>query len=109
MGRVGVSLEESRFGNGKVDMKLNELRNEIDSLNRQLVDLLGKRTEVAREIARIKKQEKLPILDAGREQTIKDEMRQLAREQRMSVAFIEEMFDLLLDYTRLEMEMEAAE
>jgi len=90
-------------------MKLNELRNEIDSLNRQLVDLLGKRTEVAREIARIKKQEKLPILDAGRERAIKDEMRQLARAQRISVAFVEEMFDLLLDYTRLEMEMEVAE
>lgn len=109
MGRIGVSLEESRSGNGKVDMKLNELRNEIDSLNRQLMDLLGKRTEMAREIARVKKQEKLPILDAGREQAIKDEMRQLARTKRMSVAFVEEMFDLLLDYTRLEMEMEVAE
>jgi len=90
-------------------MILNELRMQIDALNCQLVELLGKRTEVAREIARIKKRDKLPILDPGRERTIKDEVRQLARANRISVAVVEEMFDLLLEYTRLEMEMEATE
>jgi len=89
-------------------MKLMRLREEIDGLNRELVELLGKRTEVARRIARIKKEEQLPMLDVGREQKIKDEMRQLARASRISASFIEEIFDLLLDYTRLEMEMEAA-
>jgi chorismate mutase len=89
-------------------MKLDDLRKEIDTLNRELVELLGKRTEVARRIARIKKEGQLPILDADREQKIKDEMRHLARTSRISASFIEEIFDLLLEYTRLEMEMEAS-
>jgi chorismate mutase len=89
-------------------MKLDDLRKEIDALNRELVELLVKRTEVARKIARIKKEAQLPILDADREKKIKDEMRSLARAGRISASFIEEIFDLLLEYTRLEMEMEAS-
>ncbi len=89
-------------------MKLDDLRKEIDALNRELVELLGKRIEVARKVVRIKKEGQLPILDVDREQEIKDEMRQLARASRISASFIEEIFDLLLEYTRLEMEMEAA-
>jgi chorismate mutase len=89
-------------------MKLERLREEIDALNRELVDLLGKRTEVARKIARVKKEAELPVLDPDREQKIKEEMRRLARASRISASFIDELFDLLLEYTRLEMEMEAS-
>ena len=89
-------------------MNLDELRNRIDAYNQELVGLLGKRIETAREIARVKKQENLSILDTGREREIKDKMRQLARKNRISPAFIEDLFDLLLDYSRLEMEIEAA-
>lgn len=87
-------------------MKLDELRAQIDAMNRQLVELIGKRTEVARQIARIKKKEKLPILDTEREEGIKEEMRQLARQNALSATVIADMFDLLLGYTRLEMEIE---
>lgn len=87
-------------------MTLELLREEIDAINGQLVELIGKRTEAARAIAQIKKRENLPILDAARERTIQDEVRRLARANRVSVSVVEEIFRLLLDYTRLEMEME---
>jgi chorismate mutase len=85
-------------------MSIPELRKKIDAMNRKLVELLGERLEVAREIARLKKQERLPILDASREDAIKAEMRVLAKEHGISPPIVEEMFQILLDYTRLEME-----
>jgi len=85
-------------------MKLAELRGEIDAINQELIVSLGRRTEIARQIARIKKKLGLPILDTSRESEIKDEARRLARAYRISPAIVEEMFDLLLEYTRIEME-----
>ncbi len=87
-------------------MTLGELRKEIDRINQDLIALLGRRTEVARQIARVKKEESLPTLDAERERAIKDEVRRLARANRLSVPVVEDLFEMLLDYTRLEMDLE---
>lgn len=85
-------------------MSLKELRVQIDTINRKLIELLGTRLEVAREIARVKKKERLPILDAKREDAIKAEIRMLAKEQGLSPTVMEEIFTIVMDYTRLEME-----
>ena len=85
-------------------MQLNELRNQMDAINSELVALLGRRTEIAREIARIKKRERLPIFDSGREDAIKERVRLLAKEQKISASVMEEIIQIVLDYTRLEME-----
>lgn len=84
---------------------LEELRKKIDEINTQLVVLLGRRLEVAKEIAQIKKREQFPILDSNREDLIKEKIRNLAREQGLSAPVIEEIFQLVLDYTRMEMEV----
>ena len=84
---------------------MKKLRDQIDAVDRQIVALLGKRLEIAREIARVKKREKLPILDAKREALIREELRSLAKEQGLSAPVVEEIFQLILDYSRLEMEM----
>jgi chorismate mutase len=83
---------------------LHELRHEIDAINHQLVTLLGKRLEVAREIAVIKRLQGLSILDDEREQRIKEEVKVLAKKQGLDKDLVEAVFQLILDYTRLEME-----
>jgi chorismate mutase len=88
-------------------MSLSELREEIDGLNRQLVVLLGRRLKIAKEIARIKKKDGLPIFDPVREEKIKAEIRELARAEGLSVPVVEEIFTLLLEYTRLEQEAQS--
>ena len=85
-------------------MILSELREKIDTLNRELVSLIAKRMEIAREIARIKKQKKLPVFDEKREKAIQEEIQSMARSLGLSAPIMEEIFDLLLRYTRLEME-----
>lgn len=83
---------------------LDTLRLEIDGVNRELISLLGKRIRIAREIARLKRAADLPLLDAGREESILIEMRSLAKEHKLSPPVVEELFQMVLDYTRLEME-----
>ena len=48
-------------------MELPTLRSEIDALDRQLVELLERRIDVAAAIAAVKAENGLPVLDASRE------------------------------------------
>lgn len=87
-------------------MTLLALRGEIDVLNRELLLICAKRIEVAKQIARIKKAEQLPILDQEREAQLLEEIRAAAKQLGLSPAVMEELFSLLLSYTRLEMKLE---
>ena len=50
--------------------KHEELRNEIDQIDRQLVQLFEKRMEVSTEIAAYKLANEIPVLDAQREKNV---------------------------------------
>lgn len=49
-------------------MELTELRKSIDTIDRQLIDLLEQRMDVADSVAAYKKQTGMAILDASREE-----------------------------------------
>ncbi len=83
---------------------LKNLRDQMDSIDSEIVVQLGKRVKMAQEIARIKKREGIPILDPTREKEIKAKMRELAKAQGISPLVVEEIIELILDYTRIEME-----
>ena len=51
-------------------MSIEELRNEIDSVDEQLVKLFERRMEISGEIAKYKKENSLPVFDRGRERDI---------------------------------------
>ncbi len=85
-------------------MLLKTLRDQIDAIDSELAVLLGKRIAIARQIARIKKRKNLPILDSNREDEIKAKVKKLAIEYGISPIIIEEIFQLLLDYSKMEME-----
>jgi chorismate mutase len=85
-------------------MLLKTLRDQIDAIDSELAVLLGKRIAIARQIARIKKQKNLSILDSNREDEIKTKVKKLAIEYGISPMIIEEIFQLLLDYSKMEME-----
>ena len=79
-------------------------RQAIDAIDAQILALLGERLRLVRTIARIKKENQLPILDTEREQIIKSQLRKKAHAAGLSTPVIEELFTLLLDYMRIEME-----
>lgn len=82
---------------------LNDLRAQIDALDAELVTLICKRIDIARRIAKIKKENGLPILDEGREEEVCAAVRKMAKEKGLSAHVLEEIMKVLLDYTRLEM------
>lgn len=49
---------------------LEEQRKKIDRIDRQLVALFEERMGVVEEVAHIKRQQQLPILDSGREEQV---------------------------------------
>ena len=60
-------------------MDLNELRVEIDAVDRELVALLERRLDVAANIADWKQSQGLPVLDASREKAKIAAVRELCR------------------------------
>jgi len=59
----------------EADMTLEELRKQIDELDRQLVVLLSQRAETALEAGRLKVATSLPIYEPAREKTIYENVR----------------------------------
>lgn len=62
-------------------MKLEEIRNEIDSIDKELVSLFIRRMNCAEEVAKYKKENNLPILDASRERALLNKISDLAGEE----------------------------
>jgi len=86
-------------------MNLNDLRQEIDTINNEIIALFSKRLDVARKIAEIKKQEGLPVFDPKREQEQLNQLREIAKAHGVSPAVIEEIFALFVNYSKLEMKI----
>ena len=62
------------------DPKLEELRSRIEVIDRQLVELIGKRRELALEIGRTKQTLGLPVLDPRQEAKVVRRAAEIARE-----------------------------
>ena len=51
---------------------IRELRQQIDAVDSNLVDLLNKRAKIAQEIGRLKAANKIPVRNASRERQVMD-------------------------------------
>jgi len=62
------------------DPRLEELRSRIEKIDRQLVELIGKRRELAIEVGRVKHTLGLPVLDPQQEAKVVRRAAEIARE-----------------------------
>jgi chorismate mutase len=62
------------------DPNLEGLRSQIEKIDRQLVELIGKRRELAIEVGRVKQTLGLPILDPQQEAKVVRRAAEIARE-----------------------------
>jgi len=67
---------------------LTLLRQQIDSLDNELIEVLGKRMQVSRDIGQYKKEHRMPILQASRYDAIMNSRVKLAQEMGMSGDFM---------------------
>lgn len=72
--------------------RIAELREEINGLNVQIVELLARRVEVARRIGEAKRERNLPIVDRTREGKVYVRVRELAMEWDLDPEGVEKVF-----------------
>jgi chorismate mutase len=87
-------------------MTLEDLRKLIDQLNAEIIALFSERLKVARQIAHVKKESRLPVHDPLREERQLQMLRELSQKHGLSPAVMEEIFTLFVDYSKLNMKME---
>ena len=85
-------------------MDMNELREKIDGIDRQLVELYCQRMETAAEIGRYKQEHGLPVLDSERERVLLNKVAEQAGEANGQG--IRALYHLLLDHSRLRQQLD---
>jgi chorismate mutase len=80
-------------------MTLEELRKQIDELDRQLVELLSKRAETALEAGRLKVATSLPIYEPAREKLIYENVRATNRGPLPDIE-LTHIFERIIDVMR---------
>ncbi len=79
-------------------MDLNAIREEIDKIDDQLVELLEKRSQLACDVARYKKENNMQVFQQGREQFILDRVSNAVSEEMKSSAAI--IFQTVMDLSK---------
>ena len=84
------------------DMSLDELREEIQSIDGELVELIAQRTYVAETIARVKDERGLPTTDEEQEQRVMDRAGGNAEKFDVDANLVKAIFRLLIELNKVE-------
>ncbi len=87
---------------GMQDMALDELREEIESIDRELVELIARRTYVADTIAAVKDDRDLPTTDEQQEQRVMDRAGVNAEQFDVDANLVKAIFRLLIELNKVE-------
>ncbi len=79
-------------------MDIRQLREEIDTVDEELVRLINRRMEAVKRVAEYKKEQNLPIYDGERERKLFDKAALLAGEN--TEAYIRTLFSVITDISR---------
>ena len=75
---------------------LSELRNEIDALDAQIIQSLGRRFEICRRVARLKKDQSIPMMQPGRVEAVKKRCMEMGIENGLDPTFVNEIYSLII-------------
>ena len=84
------------------EMTLDQLREEIRSIDRELVELIARRTYVADTIADVKAARDLPTTDEKQEQAVMDRAGENAEQFDVDSNLVKAIFRLLIELNKVE-------
>ena len=84
------------------DMTLAELREEIESIDREIVELIARRTYVAETVAQVKAVEDIPTTDESQEQRVMDRAGENAEQFDVDSNLVKAIFRLLIELNKVE-------
>lgn len=76
--------------------KLAEYRAEIDAIDERLIELLGRRYTVCRDVARFKKEKRIPMMQSGRVEQVKERCARLAERHGVDPGFVRELYAVII-------------
>jgi len=83
-------------------MNLDELREEIETIDRELVELIAQRTYVAETIAAVKEERDLPTTDEEQEQAVMERAGENAERFDVDSNLVKAVFRLLIELNKVE-------
>jgi len=83
-------------------MSLEELREEIESIDREIVDLIARRTYVAETIAEVKDERGMATTDESQEQAVMDRAGRNAEAFDVDPNLVKAIFRLLIELNKVE-------
>ena len=84
------------------DMDLDELRTEIEDIDREIVELVARRTYVADTIADVKADRGLPTTDESQEERVMDRAATNAERFEVDANLVKAVFRLLIELNKAE-------
>ncbi len=84
------------------EMSLEELREEIQGIDQELVELIARRTYVAYTIAEVKEEHGLPTVDEDQEQRVMDRAGRNAERFDVDANLVKAIFRLLIELNKVE-------
>ncbi len=84
------------------EMNLEELREEIRSIDREIVEKIAQRTYVAESIAEVKREQGLPTTDESQEDAVMERAGDNARRFDVDENLVKAIFRLLIELNKVE-------
>ncbi|MFT4890277.1 MAG: chorismate mutase [Halobacteriales archaeon] len=88
------------------EMGLDELREEIEEIDRELVELIARRTYIADTIAQVKEREGLPTTDERQEELVMERAGENAERFDVDENLVKAVFRLLIELNKVEQRSE---
>ncbi|MDG5774904.1 chorismate mutase [Haloarculaceae archaeon H-GB2-1] len=83
-------------------MSLDELREEIETIDQEIVEKIAQRTYVADTIAEVKREQNLPTTDEEQEQAVMDRAGHNAEQFDVDANLVKAIFRLLIELNKVE-------
>jgi len=83
-------------------MTLDELREEIEAIDREIVELIARRTYVADTVAEVKSKRDLPTTDESQETRVMDRAGANAEQFDVDANLVKAIFRLLIELNKVE-------
>lgn len=80
--------------------KLEELRQQIDFLDKEIIEKMSLRKKIVEEVKQYKSLNNLPVFDPKREEYLENYHVELSREHNVSIEFIKDLFKLIMDESK---------
>ncbi|PSP71440.1 chorismate mutase [Halobacteriales archaeon QH_9_66_26] len=84
------------------EMSLDELRGEIETIDRELVELIARRTYVAETVAEVKRERGLPTTDERQEERVMERAGENAQRFGVDDNLVKATFRLLIELNKVE-------